>query len=149
MSRWTEADIKKMNPVSKASFERQSKKVSHTYLGQSVWLQNPNITANMTEENPRDGRPWFRKEVQDLLKGLGYDFYHTENSVKSRSGFPDLVIWHEARKISAFFAELKSNKGSLTMDQKIMHQTLRGAGSTVHIWRPKDWSEIVTTLWPS
>lgn len=58
-------------------------------------------------------------------------------------GFPDLVLVATGRVV---FAELKSDRGRLTDDQKIWWERLRTAGAEVYVWRPRDWPHIEKTL---
>ena len=58
-------------------------------------------------------------------------------------GFPDLVL---ARKGSVIFAELKSEKGELTHEQKEWHEVLSYGDNEAYIWRPRDWNFIIHRL---
>ncbi|MFA7094825.1 MAG: VRR-NUC domain-containing protein [Thermovirgaceae bacterium] len=80
--------------------------------------------------------------VRDLALLLGWLFYHTHDSRRSDPGFPDLVLVRQSHLI---FAELKSEKGRLTPDQRAwlteLEEVARCSRGTVsaHLWRPSDW----------
>jgi len=57
-------------------------------------------------------------------------------------GFPDTVL---ARDGVTIFAELKTNKGRLSAEQK---QWIEHLGESGRVWRPRDWQCIVTELKP-
>jgi hypothetical protein len=84
--------------------------------------------------------------------------------IQGDAGFPDLVM---ARGHQVVFAELKSEKGTMSPAQKRWIETLKEAADwagfefdfpadppdhTAHrdlamkVWRPSDWDEIETTL---
>ncbi len=78
-----------------------------------------------------------------------WDGHHETESRKSKAGFPDLVLWHtgDSRLI---FAELKTDKGRLTVRQKAVMKALsyisQVTGFETYIWRPKQWDLIVRIL---
>lgn len=55
-------------------------------------------------------------------------------------GFPDLMM---ARRERLIFAELKSAKGKLTLEQEEWMSALRHTGSTLAVWYPRDWESGV------
>lgn len=60
-------------------------------------------------------------------------------------GFPDLVLVRPPRII---FAELKSDTGKLSVEQKVWLDALGACtfSTAVHVWRPKDFDDIIRTL---
>lgn len=64
--------------------------------------------------------------------------------VEGDAGFPDLVLVRGGRLI---FAELKSQRGKVTLDQ---HEWLDELGSVegieARVWRPQDWPPIEAGL---
>lgn len=89
------------------------------------------------------------KDLQTLVietaRMFGWRHYHTFNSRRSSSGFPDLVLVHEkGRRI--VFAELKSGVGKVSDSQREWLRLLAHAGADVHVWRPPDWDAIVQVL---
>ena len=61
---------------------------------------------------------------------------------KGSKGWPDLVLVRDR----VVFAELKTNTGRLTKEQKEWDAALQIAGAEVYIWRPKQWAEIERVL---
>ena len=77
--------------------------------------------------------------VIELAKRCGWKTYHTHNSRRSAPGFPDLAMAREGRKI---FAELKSAKGVVTLDQLEWLLALVEEPSQpneTYLWRPAEW----------
>lgn len=93
-------------------------------------------------------------QVIELATMMGWSHMHvrkcrgrggawtTPTSVK---GWPDWFFWHE-RRGESFLAELKTDIGKLSPDQTTCIASLREAGLTVHVWRPRDWDEIQRAL---
>ncbi len=59
------------------------------------------------------------------------------------AGFPDLVLVRHSRVI---FAELKSEKGKVSPEQKEWIEALKITGNMMEIWRPSDWDRIEEAL---
>lgn len=85
----------------------------------------------------------FQGAVLEYAALCGWLAYHTYDSRHSAKGFPDLVLVRDNRLI---FAELKTDTGRVSPDQREWLDALLGAGAEVHIWRPADWPEILDTL---
>lgn len=85
----------------------------------------------------------FQSEVEKLAKANKWLTYHTWLSIKSRRGFPDLVL---VRGPKLIFAELKKQKGRLSDDQGLWRDVLIAAGQTYYAWRPSDWESVVEVL---
>lgn len=81
--------------------------------------------------------------VTDLCDWRRLQWYHTHDSRRSPSGFPDLVIVGPG---GCIFAELKSAKGKVTATQQTWIDALKTAGQWVEVWRPDDWPHVVDTL---
>ena len=95
------------------------------------------IQNNITERD-------FTQQVRDLAQLLGWAVYHTWVAIRSPKGFPDLVMVRSPRLL---FAELKSEKGTLTDAQVEWLEALRTVpGVEVYLWQPGDWDEIVRIL---
>lgn len=58
-------------------------------------------------------------------------------------GFPDLVLVRHERII---FAELKSQRGAVSKDQRRWLDTLADTCVEVYVWRPKDLPVILAVL---
>jgi hypothetical protein len=74
---------------------------------------------------------------------MGWSAYHTYDSRRSAAGFPDLVLVRRPRVV---WAELKSERGRLTDDQRAWIEELRACGQAVFVWRPSNWEEIERAL---
>ena len=79
----------------------------------------------------KDWQSW----VVDYALYNGWWVYHPYNSIRSEPGWPDLTL---IRGISLVFAELKTERGRLTPQQRNVMQMLEVAGQEVHLWRPSD-----------
>ena len=89
----------------------------------------------------------FQDRVIELAKWERWLAYHVPDSRRVTSpGFPDLVLLKESGS-DLVFAELKSEKGRVTPNQK---KWLEGLGKVqrihTHIWRPSDWDEVVEKI---
>ena len=76
--------------------------------------------------------------------------WRTPGTGSLAKGWPDLSLFRE-RDGRIIFAELKSDKGSLTPDEKRVLDVLRAVAvfnplMEVHVWKPKDWDEIERVL---
>lgn len=80
----------------------------------------------------------FQQAVLELAAMYGWRAYHTYDSRKSASGFPDLVLVHPLQR-RVIFAELKTNAGSVSVAQKDWMLDLLRAGADARLWRPSDW----------
>lgn len=96
----------------------------------------------------------FQEQVVSLARLCGWEVNHTRRSIvregrwataTSMSGFPDLTLW-DPRAGGLVFAELKAQKGRLSVAQKACIASLRAAGLDVRVWRPADWDEIEALL---
>jgi hypothetical protein len=59
-------------------------------------------------------------------------------------GYPDITF---ARNGEFFFAELKSETGVLSDDQKKWRDRILSAGIEWHLWRPRDLDNVIKRLW--
>jgi hypothetical protein len=85
----------------------------------------------------------FQKSVVQLAKLQGWSIYHTYDSRRSHSGWPDLVL---ARGDTVLFRELKSAFGVVKPDQEAWLASLTAGGLDAKVWRPGDWPEIEKEL---
>jgi hypothetical protein len=74
-------------------------------------------------------------QIIELATMLGWMHFHPYDSRKSVPGFPDLVLAHE-RTGALIFAELKSDSGRVTRDQRRWLGVL-GMRHTAVVWRPE------------
>jgi hypothetical protein len=68
--------------------------------------------------------------------------YHTHDSRRSPSGFPDLVIVFP-RTGALLIAELKSATGKVSAAQQKWIEALDGSPAGVHVWRPEHWPQPI------
>ena len=86
----------------------------------------------------------FQAAVVELARLCRWRCYHTYDSRRSTPGFPDLVLLRGNRLI---FAELKRQRGTVTVDQRGWLAALAATGAVdVRLWRPSDWPDIEATL---
>lgn len=85
----------------------------------------------------------FQSVVIGLAKAFGWMVYHTKDSRRSEAGFPDLMMIRHDRVIAA---ELKRQKGSLTVAQARWLAAMEQTGIEVHTWRPADKQRIAEIL---
>jgi hypothetical protein len=126
---WSEADLARLG---------------YRLVGETAVREVPQDLA--TETLPPD-TPEERllARIRGLATQHGWLTYHTHNSRKSETGFPDLTLTKPGRLI---FAELKSHQGKLTPTQARWLDLLRHAvpGVEVYCWRPADFPTIVDIL---
>jgi hypothetical protein len=86
----------------------------------------------------------FQAAVVALARANGWLVYHTHDSRRSASGFPDLVLLRDGVLL---FAELKAAEGSPSDDQRAWLAALEAvAGVAAYCWKPADWPEAVQAL---
>jgi len=59
------------------------------------------------------------------------------------SGYPDLCLIKGSRMI---FAELKREKGIVSVEQQEWITAIKGCGIEVYVWRPSDLQSLVEIL---
>jgi hypothetical protein len=84
-----------------------------------------------------------QNQVLALARLYNWRAYHTFDSRKSPPGFPDLVLVRGKRLI---FAELKTQRGRLTLDQSAWLEDLRATCAEVYVWRPADLPIVAAVL---
>lgn len=62
---------------------------------------------------------------------------------RNAAGLPDLILVRRPRVV---WAELKSERGRLTDEQKAWLADLGASGQECHVWRPSDWPTIERVL---
>ena len=86
----------------------------------------------------------FQQAVRDYASARGWMVWCTWNSLHSPAGEPDLRMVRPPRYV---VAELKSERGRLTQDQRAALGLLAGCpGVETYLWRPGDWPEIEEVL---
>ncbi len=61
------------------------------------------------------------------------------------AGWPDLFLAHPGKNL-IIVAEIKSEKGRLSPEQKVWLDIFSSAGVPAYVWRPSDWEEIERIL---
>lgn len=81
-------------------------------------------------------------QVVELARLLGWSTYHPWLSIHSASGWPDLALVRER----LILAELKAEKGKVSIDQRLWLDRLIVAGVECYVWRPSQFDEVVNIL---
>ncbi len=86
---------------------------------------------------PEKTEEQFQAAVIELAHVCRFAVYHTRDSRRSTSGFPDLVLLKAGRLI---VAEIKRQRGVTTPEQDRWIETFRQVGPNVeaYVWRPSD-----------
>jgi len=89
----------------------------------------------------------FQRDLIEEAHGLGWAAFHSGDSRRdSVSGFPDLVLRHEATG-RVVFAELKKVGGRVSSEQREWLTGLaRNPANEVALWFPTDWPEVIAVL---
>ena len=84
-------------------------------------------------------------EYAELRGWAVYHAAYVKGHLRSSSsvGFPDLVLVRNDRTV---FAELKTDKGKLSVAQDGWLNLLRGTANEVYLWRPSDMDEVLKIL---
>lgn len=94
------------------------------------------------DESERD----FQRRVVEFAVLCGWVVFHVPDSRRvTVAGWPDLTMYHTKRKVLCF-AELKAEKGRLSVAQKEIHADLALCGYEVQVWRPSDWDNVMRFL---
>lgn len=78
--------------------------------------------------------------VRKLSLLTGWLFYHTHDSRRSDSGWPDAVLIN-VRQRRILFVELKTRTGLLRPMQGVWLQALAAIGMETAVWRPEHWRD--------
>lgn len=78
-----------------------------------------------------------QEHVRTICAQLGLYHYHTHDSRRSQRGFPDSFIMHR-RSGRILFAELKTQTGQLSSEQKAVSYSLIAGGHDWRLWRPAE-----------
>jgi hypothetical protein len=86
----------------------------------------------------------FQQSVVDYARYRGWRCYHTHNSRRSASGYPDLHLVRGQRQI---FAELKTMRGKVSEAQwGWLEALVLLPNAEVYQWRPNCWNTIEAVL---
>lgn len=72
--------------------------------------------------------------LRHLLADLGLWGYHPRSSIGSAPGWPDWVIIGNR----IIYRELKTERGALTAEQRLVGEKITAAGGNWAVWRPRD-----------
>lgn len=97
----------------------------------------------MTLAVPPESEKQFMASVLTLARVLGWLCFHTHDSRRSESGFPDLFMVRGTRAVAA---ELKSERGKLSAAQQKWLERMGAAGLEVYTWKPTQKQEIAGIL---
>lgn len=87
----------------------------------------------------------WQRTVRDLARTLGWRrAYHTFDSRRSDTGFPDLVLVRDR----VIFLELKRETGTTTQAQRDWITALHHAQAEVYVARPRHLQALATVLGP-
>ena len=78
-----------------------------------------------------------QEQVRLMCTQLGLYHYHTHDSRRSNSGFPDSFIMNR-RTGRLIWRELKTQYGQITSDQRAVGYALTAGGHDWAVWRPAD-----------
>ncbi len=81
----------------------------------------------------------WQRRITDLCNLLGLKWHHETDSRKSKKGFPDLVIVGPG---GTLFAELKSDTGRVSAEQREWIERLNDSGAECWVWRPSQWNVV-------
>jgi hypothetical protein len=100
-----------------------------------------------TLEAPHDIETWTEKAWQsfvvDVALRCGWVPVHFRNMRGNDDGYPDLTIIKGDRVV---IAELKSTRGTVSARQQLWIAKLAAVGTTVHVWYPRHWRDMVDVL---
>jgi hypothetical protein len=89
----------------------------------------------------------FQQQVVELATLLGWRHYHTHDSRRSPSGFPDLVLVrarHPHPRV--VFLELKADRTPVTDAQRAWITELRACDQEAYVFRPRHWEALEKIL---
>jgi len=102
----------------------------------------------------RQSEAEFQKAVIELARYRGYRVAHFRKAhtptgwrtpvAADGAGFPDLLLAKAGRPV--MFRELKTDRGTLTVQQKLWRDALLGSGADWKLWKPKNMDEIEKEL---
>lgn len=98
------------------------------------------ITAATYQDKQTEAQ--FQAAVVEFAKLNGWLVWHFPNAIINPC-VPDLFLFRDGALV---LAELKTQRGKLSVNQARMILDLDAHGVVVHVWRPSDWDEIEATL---
>jgi len=83
----------------------------------------------------------FQGRVQQALRVLGYQSYHTYDSRRSTKGFPDLIALHPGKR-RVLAIEVKTETGKVTPEQNEWLNSFAKCGVETWLLRPGMFEEF-------
>lgn len=99
----------------------------------------------------------YQRDITDAAERFQWHWLHVRKSIGRRdgetawqtttniSGWVDLLLWHE-RQHRVIAAEVKSETGTVTPQQKAVIASLVAAGVETYVWYPHDWDDVIKIL---
>ncbi len=112
--------------------ERVAAAATSTPVRHAAFMGDRAAIAAMSEHT-------FQGLVVGLAEAHGWEVYHTADSRKSQSGFPDLCM---VRGPKLCFAELKREGQEAEDDQTRWMTKLARTGADVFLWQPSNWDGL-------
>jgi hypothetical protein len=137
-----------MMPGANIAQERSEKRVSRRKREnvRNVLSRRPGPMTIRDVVLQAESEAHFQTRVMRAAHVLGWWLvYHTWDSRRSPSGFPDLVLINEKQR-RHIFVELKTERGRLTVAQERWRDGLLGVGVEWYLWRPSQWDELIGVL---
>lgn len=102
---------------------------------------------NGLRQSPMKRSPWgaarretyqtereFQAQVEELAGYLGWYCWHVNLPMRSKAGFPDLLLIRERVVWAELKVHRKGGRGKVMPEQRAFHDLLRAAGQEVHVW---------------
>lgn len=84
-----------------------------------------------------------QREITNAAETYGWNWYHANQPLRDRAGFPDLVL---IRPPKLLICELKSKRGRVSPQQAEWIEDLTACGVDARIVRPDDLEAVLTIL---
>lgn len=85
----------------------------------------------------------FMAAVVQFAEQMAWLVVHFPRMQGNPAGFPDLLMFRDGQTI---LAELKTERGKLSVNQARWLLDFDARGIRCYVWRPSDWDEIAATL---
>ena len=125
-------------------------------MGAFINHDGPKPKRRTTRKKPPTPEEAFQHAVIRCAQLNGWRINHHRKTAEARAdgsirvttatrikGWPDLTLFRPGRFL---MVELKTDTGRLSPDQRRTIADLQAAGIEVHVWRPRDWEIIQSTL---
>lgn len=107
-----------------------------TYF-ERTWRQPPDPALATGDEG------YWQVKLEWLFIKSGWRVQHANiTSLNDTPGWPDLVVAHPLCRVLQH-AEVKTDSGRLSEEQRVWAEVLWATGHPVQVWRPRDWPVIL------